>query len=69
MVEAGLGLAVLPEGAIVPYLQAGTFTSARLDETWATRTLILGYRDLNSLPVIARELVQCLAPDDERGGN
>jgi DNA-binding transcriptional LysR family regulator len=69
MVEAGLGLAVLPEGAIVPYLQAGSFVAAQLDEPWATRTLTLGYRDFSSLPVIARELVQCLAPDDERHGS
>jgi DNA-binding transcriptional LysR family regulator len=62
MVEAGLGLAVLPEGAVIPYLNTGMFSAVQLDETWATRSLVLGYKDYSSLPVVARALIECLAP-------
>ncbi|MCC4800575.1 MULTISPECIES: LysR substrate-binding domain-containing protein [Enterovibrio] len=63
MVEAGLGLAVLPEGAVIPFLEMGTFTAVKLDEPWAKRSLILGFRDYKSLPVVARTLIECLAPE------
>jgi DNA-binding transcriptional LysR family regulator len=63
MVEAGLGLAVLPEGAITPYIGTGMFTAIPLDEPWAERSLLLGFRDLKSLPVVARALIECLAPN------
>ena len=62
MVEAGLGLAVLPEGAVIPYLDMGAFTAVKLDEPWAMRSLMLGFRDYKSLPVVARTLIECLAP-------
>jgi DNA-binding transcriptional LysR family regulator len=62
MVEAGLGLAILPEGAVTPYVGTGMFASVRLDEPWAMRSLILGYRDYKSLPVVARALIECLSP-------
>lgn len=62
MVEAGLGLAVLPEGSVTPYLGTGMFTAMALDEPWATRSLLLGYRDYKSLPMVARALIECLAP-------
>jgi DNA-binding transcriptional LysR family regulator len=62
MVEAGLGVAVLPEGAVTPYTQTGAFMALRLDEAWATRSLILGYRDYRSLPIVCRTLIECLAP-------
>ena len=63
MVEAGLGLAVLPEGAVIPYLDMGAFSAVKLDEPWAARSLVLGFREYKSLPVVARTLIECLAPD------
>lgn len=63
MVEAGLGLAVLPEGAVIPYLEMGGFSTVKLDEPWAARSLELGFRDYRSLPVVARTLIEYLAPD------
>ena len=33
-----------------------------LDELWANRTLYLGFRDYRALPLIARHLVETLAP-------
>ncbi len=62
MVEAGLGLAVLPEGAVIPYINMGGFSAVKFDEPWAARSLMLGFRDYKSLPVVARTLIECLAP-------
>lgn len=65
MVEAGLGVAVLPEGAVTPYLGTGMFAARPLDAPWSTRSLLVGYREYHSLPVVARTLVDCLAPGEE----
>jgi DNA-binding transcriptional LysR family regulator len=62
MVEAGLGVAVLPAGAVLPYLGTGMFSSVPLDEPWATRALLIGCREYRSLPVVARSLLDLLAP-------
>ncbi|CAL8973577.1 HTH-type transcriptional regulator GltC [Rhodoplanes serenus] len=66
MVEAGLGVAVLPQGAVLPYATTGAFASLQLNEPWATRRLLLGFREYRSLPVVVRALVECLAPLDRR---
>jgi DNA-binding transcriptional LysR family regulator len=62
MVEAGLGVAVLPQGAVIPYLGAKEFSALDLDEPWAKRSLLLGFREYRSLPIVARALIECLAP-------
>jgi DNA-binding transcriptional LysR family regulator len=67
MVEAGLGVAILPYGAVVPHLAAGTFGALELDEPWATRTLYVGFRDARALPLIARQMVEILAPSEAAG--
>ena len=64
MVEAGLGVAVLPEGAVLPYVETGELICLKLDETWATRSLLVGFRDYRALPVVARAMIDCLAPID-----
>ena len=63
MVEARMGLAVLPEGAITPYLNAGRISAVALDELWATRSLLLACRDYQDLSVATRTLLACLAPN------
>lgn len=62
MVEAGLGIAILPQGAVLPYLEGGGIVAMMLDEPWANRTLHVGFRDYRALPLIARHLVETLAP-------
>jgi DNA-binding transcriptional LysR family regulator len=62
MVEAGLGIAILPQGAVLPYLDGRSVTAMTLDEPWANRTLYVGYRDYRALPLVARHLVETLAP-------
>ena len=39
MVEAGLGIAVLPTGAIKPYLKSSKLKIIKIDEKWAKRTI------------------------------
>lgn len=62
MVEAGLGIAVLPQGAVLPYLDSMEIKAIELDEPWASRELLLGYRDMSTLPVVCRLLIEHLAP-------
>jgi DNA-binding transcriptional LysR family regulator len=45
MVQARLGIAVLPFGAVEPYLDATRLAMVPLDEPWATRELVLAVRD------------------------
>ncbi|MEK9673369.1 MAG: LysR family transcriptional regulator [Rhodospirillaceae bacterium] len=66
MVEAGLGLGFLPEGAVTRYLNA-QLTARPLAEPWALRHLLLGVRDAAALPAVARRLLVHLAADaDEK---
>ena len=62
MVEAGLGIAILPQGAVLPYLDSRSLRAVPLDEPWANRTLYVAYRDYRALPLVARYLVETLAP-------
>ncbi|WGD29655.1 LysR family transcriptional regulator [Ancylobacter sp. WKF20] len=62
MVEAGLGIAVLPQGAVYPYLDSMDIAAIELNEPWATRSLLLGYKDYISLPLVCRLLIEHLAP-------
>jgi len=39
MVEAGLGIAVLPTGAIKPYLKSSKLKIIKIDEKWAKRSI------------------------------
>ncbi|WP_165435283.1 LysR family transcriptional regulator [Bradyrhizobium sp. Leo121] len=64
MVEAGLGVAVLPEGAVLPYIEKGEFAAMNLNEPWAQRSLLVGYREFRSLPVVARAMIECFAPGE-----
>jgi DNA-binding transcriptional LysR family regulator len=45
MVQARLGIAVLPFGAVEPYLDAAKLAMVPLDEVWALRDLLLAVRD------------------------
>lgn len=62
MIEAGLGVSILPQGVVLPYLATEKITAVDLDEPWATRTLLLGYREDDSLPQTCRHFIDTLAP-------
>ena len=63
MVEVGIGIAVLPKGAVAPFLDSNELEMVPLREDWATRTLVIGFRDYASLPLLARRFVVCLTSD------
>ena len=60
MVDAGLGIAVLPDAAVRPHLCSIGLRKIGLSEEWADRDLLICARDLNALPKPARLLVNHL---------
>lgn len=60
MVEAGLGIGIVPKGAAKPYFKGLRIRSITLDEPWANRELKLCVRSLEALPAAARLLVEHL---------
>jgi len=60
MVEAGLGIGIVPKGAAKPYFKGLRIRSISLDESWANRELKLCVRSLEALPTAARLLVEHL---------
>jgi DNA-binding transcriptional LysR family regulator len=45
MVEAGLGIAVLPTGAIKPYLKSSKLKIIKIDEKWAKRSIKIAIKN------------------------
>ena len=39
VVESGLGIAVLPSGAVEPYINSSSFKMINIDEKWASRSI------------------------------
>ena len=39
MVESGLGIAVLPSGAVEPYINSSSFKMISINEKWASRSI------------------------------
>jgi DNA-binding transcriptional LysR family regulator len=60
MVDAGMGIGVLPRGSARLYLPALKIRAVTLAEGWATRQLMLAVRSLESLSPAARMLVEHL---------
>ena len=60
MVEAGLGIGIVPKGAAKPYFKGLRIRSIILDEPWARRELKVCVRSLEVLPAAARLLVEHL---------
>jgi len=60
MVEAGLGLAVLPEHCALPYSKAMAFHCIRLNDSWARYRLNICTRDPQTLSMAARLLLNHL---------
>lgn len=52
MVQAGLGIGIMPEGSAAIYKMDGA-TVVRLDESWASRELSVCIRSRESLSVAA----------------
>jgi DNA-binding transcriptional LysR family regulator len=60
LVQAGLGLGVLPEACIKPYEHTMRLKGVRLSNSWAVRMLNICARDFQSLPMSSRLLVSHL---------
>lgn len=60
MVQARLGIAVLPYGAVEPYLDATRLAMVPLDESWAVRDLLLAVRDLAAVSPQTAALIATL---------
>jgi DNA-binding transcriptional LysR family regulator len=62
MVEAGLGIGIMPRHALKPYSQTLRIKAVTLEEAWAQRELKICVRSFDSLPVAAKLLVNHLVP-------
>ena len=61
MIEAGLGVGVMPEGAARPFVAAMQLRLVRLSDPWTKRQMYICVRSYELLPLIARKLVDHLA--------
>jgi DNA-binding transcriptional LysR family regulator len=67
MIQANLGIGVLPSLYVTPNLKSMKLTTVPLDEPWAERSLELCVREMAALPLVARKLVRHLSSDGEQG--
>jgi DNA-binding transcriptional LysR family regulator len=63
MIQAGLGIGVLPETAARSFAGAMGLRLVPLADDWAERRMLLCVRDYDALPYIARQLVDHLKGD------
>jgi len=60
MVEAGLGVAILPKNVVSPYTGSGRLRMVPLKDEWARRRMHICVRSLDALPQIGRAMVEHL---------
>ena len=58
MVEAGLGVGILPLGAVAPFVDSAGLVQIPIDESWANRTLKIATRE--TIPRAAQALLDSL---------
>jgi DNA-binding transcriptional LysR family regulator len=63
MVEAGVGIGVMPESAARRHAQRLRIDIVPLSDAWALRQMHICVRDLSALPGFARDLVELLVAD------
>jgi DNA-binding transcriptional LysR family regulator len=63
MIEAGVGIGVVPEQAARRYAQRLNIKIVRLSDEWSVRNLHICVRELERLPSFARDLVTMLLED------
>jgi DNA-binding transcriptional LysR family regulator len=61
LIETGLGIGLVPHQVALGRARLGGVVCLPLDEPWSRRALNIGVRELGSLPVAARLLVEHLA--------
>ena len=65
LVEAGLGVAVLPSDVARRFSQLFRIHVLELDEAWALRDYLLAVRTQDVLPTVVQRFVQALCPGQE----
>ncbi len=60
MVSHGLGIGILPEAVVTPFLKPLGLRKIRLEEPWAARRFLIGVRSYEALPVAAKLFVDHL---------
>jgi len=68
MIESGVGIGVIPESAALRYARNLDIALVGLTDEWAVRELQICVKNLDSLPVFARELVETLVADGDAAG-
>jgi DNA-binding transcriptional LysR family regulator len=63
MIRTGLGIGVLPQLAAQPHVKSMGLKMIRLTDAWAQRTLLLGLRDIEALPLPVRLLAGKLSEE------
>jgi DNA-binding transcriptional LysR family regulator len=63
MVGAGLGVGVLPQGSVLPYVESTRLAVVELDDAWSLRQLLIVARNFDTLPMPARILLEHLQQD------
>ncbi|GAP37192.1 LysR family transcriptional regulator [Piscinibacter sakaiensis] len=63
MIEAGVGIGILPDSAASRHAQAMDIVRVRLNDAWAVRSQQICVRRLDALPGFARDLVDMLVAD------
>jgi DNA-binding transcriptional LysR family regulator len=63
MIEANVGIGVLPESAAKRHAKKLPIKLIRLSDAWAIRNLLICVRSLESLPYFAKELIEALVED------
>ncbi|EWC42682.1 LysR family transcriptional regulator [Pseudomonas stutzeri] len=67
MIHTGMGIGVLPEQVVRNYLPALDVAIVPLTDAWARRELKLGVRNLESLSVTARQMLEHLTTREGNG--
>lgn len=60
MVQVGMGIGVLPEGAAQDFTKIIGLRLIRIADAWAERRMLIVVRDLDALPLVGRKLVEGL---------
>ncbi|MFS2161526.1 LysR family transcriptional regulator [Pseudomonas sp. Pseusp122] len=62
MVEAGVGIGIIPESAAIRHSRTMELVTIQLDESWAVRERSILVRELDALPGTVRALIATLMP-------
>lgn len=68
MVEAGVGVSILPGSAAQRHAQAMAIDTVPLSDEWSLREMQICLRSLQALPAFARDLVDLLVADADNAG-